>query len=264
MTIYLDEIHVGMTASTGKTVTEADILMYAAVSTDTNPTHLNAEFAAAGPFKERVAHGMLTAGLISAVLGTQLPGPGTVYRGQTIRYFGEIHAGDVVTITLTVTEKRDDDHVVLLDCRAVNQRNQTVMTGVAEVVAPTSHRDGRPGAAPDVVFHDHQHYESLIQDSRGEEAVPTAVAYPCEESALLGAVEADDAGIIAAILVGPEGRIRRLAETSGVSLEGIEIVDVPEVAQAAVEDLEDSRTRLAELLEWIDESLADADAGPAQ
>jgi 3-hydroxybutyryl-CoA dehydratase len=92
-----------MTASTAKTITEADILLYSAVSTDTNPVHINAEAAAASPFKERVAHGMLTAGLISAVLGTRLPGPGTIYMGQTLRFRGPVRIGDTVTATVEVT-----------------------------------------------------------------------------------------------------------------------------------------------------------------
>jgi 3-hydroxybutyryl-CoA dehydratase len=104
MTTYLDELKVGMTASTGKTITEADILLYAAVSTDTNPLHINAEAAAAGPFGQRVAHGMLTAGLISAVLGTGLPGPGAVYLGQTLRFRAPVKIGDTVTATVEVTD----------------------------------------------------------------------------------------------------------------------------------------------------------------
>jgi 3-hydroxybutyryl-CoA dehydratase len=103
MTTYLDELRVGMTASTGKTITEADILLYAAVSTDTNPLHIDAEAAAAGPFGQRVAHGMLTAGLISAVLGTKLPGPGSIYMGQTLRFRAPVKIGDTVTATAEIT-----------------------------------------------------------------------------------------------------------------------------------------------------------------
>ncbi len=100
---YLDEIQPGMTAETAKTITEADILLYAAVSTDTNPVHLNAEVAAASPFGQRIAHGMLSAGLISAVLGTRLPGPGTIYLGQTLRFRAPVKIGDTVTARVEVT-----------------------------------------------------------------------------------------------------------------------------------------------------------------
>src|SRR5438309_3701298 len=101
--ICFEDLAVGMTASTGKTITEADILMFAAVSTDTNPVHLDAEAAAQSVFKERVAHGMLSAGLISAVLGTRLPGAGTIYMGQTLRFRAPVKIGDTVTATAEVT-----------------------------------------------------------------------------------------------------------------------------------------------------------------
>jgi 3-hydroxybutyryl-CoA dehydratase len=98
-----EDLAVGMTASTGKTITEADILMFAAVSTDTNPVHLNAEFAATTVFGERIAHGMLSAGLISAVLGTQLPGPGTIYMSQSLRFRAPVKIGETVTATVEIT-----------------------------------------------------------------------------------------------------------------------------------------------------------------
>ena len=94
-----DGFGIGQTARVAKTITEADILMFSAVSTDTNPVHLDAEAAAASPFKERIAHGMLSAGLISAVLGTKLPGPGTIYLGQTLRFKAPVKIGDTVTET---------------------------------------------------------------------------------------------------------------------------------------------------------------------
>jgi 3-hydroxybutyryl-CoA dehydratase len=98
-----DDLSVGQTASLGKTITEADILMFAAVSTDTNPVHIDAEAAKASMFKERIAHGMLSAGLISAVLGTRLPGPGTIYLGQTLRFRAPVRIGDTVTATVEIT-----------------------------------------------------------------------------------------------------------------------------------------------------------------
>ena len=98
-----EDLQLGQSASIGKTITEADILMFAAVSMDTNPVHLNAEAAAQSVFKERVAHGMLSAGLISAVLGTRLPGPGTIYMGQTLRFRAPVRIGDTVTATVEVT-----------------------------------------------------------------------------------------------------------------------------------------------------------------
>ena len=100
--VFFEDLAVGQSASMGKTITEADILMFAAVSMDTNPVHLNAETAAASQFKERIAHGMLSAGLISAVLGTKLPGPGTISLGQTLSFRRPVKIGDTVIATAEV------------------------------------------------------------------------------------------------------------------------------------------------------------------
>jgi len=98
-----EDLSVGQTASVAKTITEADIVLYAAVSTDTNPVHLDEETAARSLFKGRVAHGMLSAGLISAALGTKLPGPGTIYLSQSLRFRAPVRPGDTVTATVEVT-----------------------------------------------------------------------------------------------------------------------------------------------------------------
>ena len=135
MTVYLDELHVGMTASTGKTITEADILLYAAVSTDTNPVHINAEVAAAGPFGQRIAHGMLTAGLISAVLGTKLPGPGSIYLAQTLRFRAPVKIGDTVTATVEVTDINVDKKRATLKC-VCSVAGKPVIEGEATVLVP--------------------------------------------------------------------------------------------------------------------------------
>ncbi|MCU0944273.1 MAG: MaoC family dehydratase [Rubritepida sp.] len=101
--IAFEDLSVGQAARFAKTITEADILMFAAVSGDTNPVHLDAEAAAASMFKERIAHGMLSAGLISAVLGTKLPGPGTVYLAQNLKFRAPVKIGDTVTAVVEVT-----------------------------------------------------------------------------------------------------------------------------------------------------------------
>ena len=100
---FFEDLAVGMSASVAKTIGEADIVLYAAVSTDTNPVHINEEAAEHSIFKGRVAHGMLSAGLISAALGTKLPGPGTIYLSQSLRFRAPVRPGDTVTATVEVT-----------------------------------------------------------------------------------------------------------------------------------------------------------------
>jgi 3-hydroxybutyryl-CoA dehydratase len=131
-----EEITIGQKASYTKEIQEKDIQLFAAVSGDVNPVHLDAEFAAGTPFKERIAHGMLTGAIISAALALELPGPGTIYLGQTLRFRLPVKIGDTVTVQLEVTDKRDDKKFVTLDCKAVNQAGKTVASGIAEVMAP--------------------------------------------------------------------------------------------------------------------------------
>jgi 3-hydroxybutyryl-CoA dehydratase len=101
---FFEDLKVGMTASFGRTVTEADIVLYAGVSGDTNPIHINEEYAAATQFKGRIAHGMLSAAFISCVLGTKLPGPGAVYVAQSLRFKAPVRIGDTVVATVEVIE----------------------------------------------------------------------------------------------------------------------------------------------------------------
>jgi 3-hydroxybutyryl-CoA dehydratase len=102
--LYIEDLKVGMDAVMARTVTDADIVLFAGVSGDTNPIHLNQEYAVTTMFKSRIAHGMLSAAFISAVLGTKLPGPGAVYVAQTLRFKAPVRVGDTVTARVEVTE----------------------------------------------------------------------------------------------------------------------------------------------------------------
>jgi len=101
---YLEDLSVGMTAVYTKTITDADVVMYAGVSGDTNPVHINDEYASSTMFKSRIAHGMLTASFISTVLGTKLPGPGCIYMSQNLKFKAPVRIGDTVHARVTVTD----------------------------------------------------------------------------------------------------------------------------------------------------------------
>ncbi len=130
---YLEDLSVGMEASYGKTITEADILLFSGVSGDTNPVHLDEDFAQSTMFKGRIAHGMLTASLISTVLGTKLPGPGAIYLSQTLRFKAPVRPGDTATATCSVKEIDTDKGRVTFacDCRVAGK---TVLDGEAVVM----------------------------------------------------------------------------------------------------------------------------------
>jgi 3-hydroxybutyryl-CoA dehydratase len=131
-----EDLTVGQKASFGKTITEADIVLFAAVTGDTNPMHLNAEYAKTSVFGERIAHGMLAAGLITKVLGTQLPGPGTIYMSQTLKFRAPVRIGDTVTATVEVLALHPDKHRATL--RTVcTVAGQPVLDGEAYVSVPS-------------------------------------------------------------------------------------------------------------------------------
>lgn len=112
---YLEDLSVGMSASFAKTVTEADIVNFAGVSGDTNPVHLNQDFAEATLFRGRIAHGMLSAGFISTVFGTRLPGPGCIYLSQDLRFKAPVKIGDTVTATVTIREILTEKARIIFD-----------------------------------------------------------------------------------------------------------------------------------------------------
>ena len=133
-----EDMHVGMTATYAKTITEADIVLFAGASGDNNAMHTNEEFAATTPFKGRIAHGMLSASVISAAIANKLPGPGTIYMKQSLEFRAPVRAGDTVHATVTVREMMAEKKRVVLEtvCRV---RGAVVITGEALVKA-TSHK----------------------------------------------------------------------------------------------------------------------------
>ena len=139
-TIYLEDLEIGMSRSLHKVITDKDIEMFAEVSTDHNPVHLDADYAAKTMFKGRIAHGMLSAGLISALLGEHLPGHGTIYMGQTLKFLAPVRPGEEVRATVTVTAvDRDRRRVTLETLCSVG--DTVVIKGEAVVLAPACKKD---------------------------------------------------------------------------------------------------------------------------
>lgn len=135
-TICIEDIEIGMVRSIQKVVTDRDIEMFAEVSTDRNPVHLDEDYAQDTIFGGRIAHGMLTAGLVSAVIGEQLPGHGTVYLGQNLKFLAPVRPGDIVLAEVEVTEIDHAKRRVKMDTRCL-VNDKKVLTGDATVLAPS-------------------------------------------------------------------------------------------------------------------------------
>ncbi len=135
--ITYDEINVGDECRYSKTLTEADLLLFAAVSGDVNPVHLDEEFASQSMFKERIAHGMWSGSLVSAALATVMPGPGTIYLNQSLEFHRPVKLGDTLQVTLRAKLKEDDKKIIIFSCDVKNQNDKSVLSGEAKVIAPT-------------------------------------------------------------------------------------------------------------------------------
>jgi 3-hydroxybutyryl-CoA dehydratase len=133
--LSFEQIEVGQKASFSKTVTEADIVLFAGVTGDFNPVHINEAWASTSFFKGRIAHGMLSAGFISSILGTQLPGPGTIYLKQTLEFTAPVRIGDTITAEVEVVEKMEKNRL-RLKTTCTNQDGKDVTRGEALVMPP--------------------------------------------------------------------------------------------------------------------------------
>lgn len=233
-----DQLQIGDRAELVREVGPDDITLFAAVSGDNNPAHVDAAFAAGGPFGHVVAHGMWTAALVSAVLGTRLPGPGTVYLGQDIRFRRPVVPGDTITALVEVIELTPGRNHVRLATTCTNQRGETVLEGEALVIAPTTAITWESGPLPKVVVHDAGRYRRFVDQARALPPIAAGVVHPCSKAAILGAVEVRDAGLMTPILIGPERKIRAAADEAGVSLDGMAIENTPHSHAAAARAVE--------------------------
>jgi phosphate acetyltransferase len=229
------EIAVGDSAELARTLRPEDIQMFAIMSGDFNPTHVDPEYARSSQFREVVAHGMWGGALISNVLGTQFPGPGTVYVDQTLHFDRQVRIGDTITVAVTCQRKFDHNHHIIFDCVCRNQDGQTVIHGTAEVIAPVEKIRRAKASLPELKLSAtrQSRYEHVLEITRGLPPIGMAVAHPCDAESLKGALLARDAGLILPTLVGPEDKIRALAEQLQLDLAGCRILNVPHSHAAA-------------------------------
>lgn len=129
-----EDLRIGMFEEVGKTITEADVVNYAGLSLDINPIHLNNEYAKNSIFKERIAHGMLTSGLISAVLGTKLPGEGSIYLSQTLKFISPVKIGDTITAKAEIIDINPEKKIITIKTTCINQNKNIVIDGEAKVL----------------------------------------------------------------------------------------------------------------------------------
>ncbi|MDE2156737.1 MAG: bifunctional enoyl-CoA hydratase/phosphate acetyltransferase [Xanthomonadaceae bacterium] len=230
-----DEIAVGDSASLSRTLCRRDIELFAAMSGDVNPAHMDPAYARTDLFHRVIAHGMWGGALVSTVLGTELPGPGTIYLSQDLHFRAPVGLGDTVTVTVTAREKFADRHRITFDCRCLNQDGVEVILGSAQVQAPTE-KIRRPRIElPEVRLASHDRFRELMAHAATGMAITTAVAHPCDEVSLTAVIEAAKAGLIAPILVGPAAKINAAAAQAGLDISALRLVDAPHSHAAAAQ-----------------------------
>ncbi|ODT37290.1 MAG: enoyl-CoA hydratase, partial [Lautropia sp. SCN 70-15] len=235
-----DEIAIGDSASIRRVCTESDLYVFANVSGNLNPANLpdlEARFDTDGdPGTGAVAPSMWLASLIGNVIGTRLPGPGALYRAQTLVFRDRARVGDELQVTVTVADKREP-RLLLLDTRIERlggtTGGQSIAEGQAEVFAPQRRIEIADAALPEVLVRRHEQFDRLLAACAGLPPLPTAVVCPDDPASLEGALQARDAGLIAPVLVGAEAGIRETAADLERDLSGVPIVNVTSDEEAA-------------------------------
>ncbi|MCK6426310.1 MAG: bifunctional enoyl-CoA hydratase/phosphate acetyltransferase [Burkholderiaceae bacterium] len=242
--LTFDEMPVGARASLTRTLTQDDIMSFALVSGDVNPAHIDAEYANASRFHGPIAHGMWAGALISSLLGTRFPGPGTIYEGQVLHFHLPVRAGDTLEVEAVVTARDPQRKQLTLDCKVTNQKGATVVSGEALVRAPTQKVRRPLTTLPTLHLFDPDARLATWVDGWAADIaaaspdgvarpVACAVVHPCDATSLAGAMSAADRGLIVPILIGPEARIRAVAAEIGVDLTGVHIESVEHSHAAA-------------------------------
>ncbi len=220
-----DEIKIGDTAEISRTLSEKDIELFAIMSGDINPAQVDEEFAKSDHFHKIIAHGMWGGSLISAVLGTELPGPGTIYLKQSLNFKKPIGIGDTVFVRVTATEKNLKEKNVTFLCVITNQKNEEVISGTA-IVQASLEKIRRPRVElPRITLpKPGELYAELISKIDKKNPLITGVIHPVDEVSLLGAIEAARENLIIPILIGPKDEIYTTANKLSVDISSYQLI----------------------------------------
>lgn len=216
-----DDIKVGQTLSVSRTLSQTDVEALAFTSGDVDAYHLE-DGGPGGLVNSTEA--VASSAFFGYLLNRRLPGPGTTIVSADFKFRGRLALGDKLTATVTAKEKRAEGHLVVFDCQCVNERNETITSGLATVIAPTRRITYADVATPEVIFRRTDAFARIIKSCEGLPPVICAVVHPCDHDTLVGPVEAAARKLIEPVLVGPEPKIRAVADAAGVDLRGFRIV----------------------------------------
>ena len=229
-----DEIVIGESITVSRTLVPSDLELVAFASGDVDTLQLNGE-AASAPETGPQASGAGAAVFFAYLLHRRLPGPGSRILGENFDYGGRIAVGDTLTATVTAREKLAEGHRVVFDCRCVNQNDDTLVAGTATVEAPTRRMSSSELSTPQVILRRNDVFAHIIKACEAIPPVTCAVVHPCDRDSLLGPIEAAKRNLIVPVLVGPEAKIRAVADAEGVELSPYRVVSTEHSHAAATE-----------------------------
>lgn len=232
--VPFDQLKVGMEAERTRTLLADDLYVYANSSGNVNPMHLPKEDGDGDGQAESVAPGMWVASLISAVLGCKLPGPGTLYHSQSLRFVGRAHAGDELTCKVRITDM-GEDRLVSFDTWVEAADGTRILEGEAKVFAPEKPMSFDLNDVPGLTVQRHKHFDHLLAMAEPLQAMPTAVVCPEAPDALAGAILGAEHTLIDPILIGHAERIAEAAQEEGIDLSPYRIIDIRDHRLAAQE-----------------------------
>lgn len=229
------ELKVGQTASLKHTLTYKDIELFAILSGDVNPEHVDPKFANEKTFHKIIAHGMWGGSLLSALLGTQLPGPGTIYLDQSLHFKHPITLGDTIEANVTVKSIHSENHSVHLECTCINQLGEVVITGMAIVQAPLKKIKRKKAKLPRIELkpQEGKWYKTLTSLTKNLQPLSTAIVHPVDAISLQGAIASAEDNLIIPILVGPEDKIKAVARENNINIDPYRIVSTQHSHEAA-------------------------------
>ncbi len=222
--VIFDEIQIGATSELTVTLTQNQIDLAAMVSGDVDAFYLMQPGDADKRQEAKKTEAAGAEAIISIILGTRLPGPGTKILHRDLRFAGDFSVGDTLTAKVTVREKRKEGNLVVFDARCVNQAGKELVTGTVTVEAPTSRLVYDNIKPPQFELRWGDAFAQLIKGCQGCEPIPCAIVHPCDRDSLMGAIEAARRGFIIPVLVGPEDKIRKAAEEAQIDLGPYRIV----------------------------------------
>lgn len=245
-----EEIKIGDSASLTRTLTKKDIQLFAIVTGDMNPAHLDETYAKTDIFQQIVGHGMWTGSMFSSLLGMQLPGLGTIYLSQTLKFLRPVHLGDTITASVRVTAKEDKHKHVTLETICANEKGEHVLEGVALVLPPPEKICWSIAPLPEVqIKTGGNNYEQWLMDKAKKlKPLKTAVVHPADILSLSGAIQAAQEGIIDPVLVGPEDKIRKVANDAHIDISKYTLFPTPHSHAAAAAAVEMARSGKVEAL----------------